>query len=387
MSDTNEGDAKATRYIVGPVMRACDILEAFKSEGELLRLHEIASRSGLNAPTALRLVCTLEHRGLLEKVSKYEYRLGIRPLKRWSYRFGYGSHTGEFAFSKTVAASLARASTQNGIELLVLDNKYSAKTAIRNVETFIRQRVDLVIEFQADEHMAAPVIASKLLEAKIPFIAVEIPHPGASYFGGNNYAAGLMGGRFLGRWAKGCWNGRVDEVLLLELPISGPLPASRLGGAIAGLQEVLRSIEDCRIVRLNGQGRFGPSLDAVRKHLVRSRANRVLVIGINDPSAIGAVRAFEEAGRAAVCGVLGFNASADARAELRRPHSRLAGSVGFFPEEYGDGIVALALDILNGRPSPPAVFTRHQVITAKNVDQLYFHDLTLSPDQLENVLC
>ncbi len=367
-------------------MRACDILEAFQSEGDLLRLHEVAARSGLNAPTAFRLLCTLERRGLLEKVSKYEYRLAIRPLKRWRYRFGYGSHTGEFAFSSAVANSVARAAMQNGIELLVLDNKYSAKAAIRNVEAFIRERVDLVIEFQADEHVAAPVIASKLLEAGIPFIAIEIPHPGASYFGGNNYPAGIMGGRFLGRWAKSCWNGKVDEVLLLELPISGPLPASRLGGAIAGLREVLGGIEDSQIIRLNGNGRFGPSLEAVRKYLVRSRANQVLVIAINDPSAIGAVRAFEEAGRAANCAVLGFNASADARAELRQPHSRLVGSVGFFPEEYGDGVVSLALDILNRRPSPPAVFTRHQMITPKNVNQLYFHDPELSTGELETIL-
>jgi ribose transport system substrate-binding protein len=383
MSETNGDNA---RYLVGPVMRACDILEAFKSEGELLRLREIADRSNLSAATAFRLMRTLERRGLIEKASKFEYRLAIRPLKRWCYRFGFGSHTAEFAFSKTVAESIARAATRNGIGLLVLDNKYSAKSAIRNVETFIRQRVDLVVEFQADEHVAAPVIGSKLLEANIPFIAVEIPHPGASCFGGNNYAAGLMGGRYLGRWAKNCWSAKVDEVLLLELPISGPLPASRLEGAVTGLREVLGGIEDLQIVRLNGNGRFGASLEAVRKHLGRSRANHVLVVAINDPSAIGAARAFEEAGRATACGVLGFNASVDARAELRRPHSRLVGSVGFFPEEYGDGIVALALDILNRRPSPPAVFTRHQIISSKNVDQLYFHDPVLSADQFETML-
>ncbi len=386
MSEAKKGGGDAERYMVGPVMRACDILEAFQSEGERLRLNEIARRSCLNTPTAFRLVCTLARRGLLEKVNKYEYRLAIRSLKRWSYRFGYGSHTGEFAFSETVAESVARAAQQNGIELLVLDNKYSVKTAIRNAEAFIRQRVDLVIEFQADEHIAAPVIASKLLEAKIPFIAVEIPHPGASYYGGNNYAAGLLGGRYLGRWAKGAWNGKVDEVLLLELPISGPLPASRLSGALNGLREGLGSISDSQIVRLNGNGRFSASLETVRRYLVRNRASRVLVIAINDPSAIGAVRAFEEAGRAPNCAVLGFNASIDARAELRRPHSRLIGSVGFFPEEYGAGIIALALDILNRRPSPPAVFTRHQVITPKNVNQFYFHDQALSLAELDTIL-
>ena len=38
-----------------------------------------------------------------------------------------------------------------------------------------------------------------LIEANIPVIAIDIPHPGATYFGANNYQAGLIGGRALGR--------------------------------------------------------------------------------------------------------------------------------------------------------------------------------------------
>ena len=37
------------------------------------------------------------------------------------------------------------------------------------------------------------------LEANIPFIAIDIPHPGATYFGANNYQAGLLAGRYLGK--------------------------------------------------------------------------------------------------------------------------------------------------------------------------------------------
>jgi ribose transport system substrate-binding protein len=70
--------------------------------------------------------------------------------------------------------------------------------------------VDLVIEFQADEAVA-PAIAAKYLEANVPFIAIAIPHPGATYFGANNYEAGLIGGHHLGRWARKHWEGEVDE--------------------------------------------------------------------------------------------------------------------------------------------------------------------------------
>ncbi|HWQ53959.1 MAG TPA: substrate-binding domain-containing protein [Bryobacteraceae bacterium] len=374
-----KSDQTRERYLVTAVLRACDILEAFQSEAELLRIRDVADRTGLARPTALRLLYTLERRGLVERVGSHEYRLGIRPLKRRPFRIGHGAHSSEFSFSRDVAEGLARAARQEGVDLLVLDNRYSAKAAIRNVETFIRDKVDLVVEFQADEHLAAPVISAKLMEAGIPLIAVEIPHPGATYYGANNYMAGLIGGRYLGRWAKQHWHGEVDEVIMLELRMSGPIPAARLTGALIGIRELLPGIPDSRVVRLNGNGRFGTSLEVVRKHIRQGGARRTLVAAINDPSAIGALRAFEEAGRADRCAVMGQNASPEARVEMRRPESRLVGSVGYFPEKYGDGIISLALDILRRKPVPPAAFTTHQLITRDNVDHYYPNDALLAP--------
>ena len=67
----------------------------------------------------------------------------------------------------------------------------------------------------------------------------------------------------------------------------------------------------------------------------------------------------------------------DARVELRERHTPLVASVGYFPERYGPGLVHLALDILSHRPVPPAVFMRHQIITAENVDHFYPNDSLL----------
>ena len=209
------------------------------------------------------------------------------------------------------------------------------------------------------------------MEAGIPVIAVEIPHPGATYYGANNYAAGLIGGRHLARWARQQWHGEVDEVLLLELAKAGPLPRSRLTGTVSGLKELLPALPDSKANFLNGNGQFAVSLEVVRRHLRHSTAKRVLISAINDPSALGALRAFEEAGRANNCVAMGQNASLEARTELRREGSRLIGSVAYFPEQYGPGIISLALLILNKKPVPPAVFVKHQLVTRENVNHFY----------------
>jgi ribose transport system substrate-binding protein len=364
------------RYIVEAVARACDILEAFSADGEALRLCDIAARTGLSKATAFRILFTLEKRGLVEQGERHTYRSRLRPLNRRKYRFGYGAQTSEFAFSRAVSESIEAAALAEGIDLMVLNNRYSAKEAIRNAELFVRAQVDLVIDFQTDEH-CAPIVSSKFSEAQIPFIALEIPHPGATYYGANNYRAGTLGGQYLARWASQHWHGKVDEVLVLELPVAGALPKSRLTGTVAALRANLPSLTDRQIIPLDGNGQFERSLEIVRKHLRKSRSRRVLVGAINDPSALGALRAFQEAGRVDECAVMGQNASLEARTEIRTPGSRLIGSVAYFPERYGDGAISLALNILKGKPTPPAVFVKHQLVTRETVDKIYPDDAAI----------
>jgi ribose transport system substrate-binding protein len=89
------------------------------------------------------------------------------------------------------------------------------------------------------------------------------------------------------------------------------------------------------------------------------------------------MRAFQEAGRAGTCAIVGQNAEPDARRELREANSPLIASVGYFPELYGEGLIRLALDILSQKQTPPAVFIRHHLITADNVDHFYPNDMVL----------
>jgi ribose transport system substrate-binding protein len=170
----------------------------------------------------------------------------------------------------------------------------------------------------------------------------------------------------------------VEEVLLLELGRAGSLVHARLSGVLAGLKETLRDGVEARpVVSLDGDGQFKTSLEKVRKHLRGSRPRHVLVGAVNDPSALGAARAFQEAGRAGTCAIVGQNAEPDARAELREPRTPLVASVGFFPERYGDGLIKLAFDILAHRQTPPAFFIHHHLITSENVDHFYPNDVLL----------
>jgi ribose transport system substrate-binding protein len=360
-------------YLVKSVVHSSRVLTAFRASGEALPLREIAARSGLPKSMTFRLLYTLERCGMLEKVGENLYRSSLRPFKQRLYRLGYAAQGTDYQFSKEVSAGLERAAAAEGVELISVDNRYNPKIAQRNADVLVRERVDLVIEFQTDEQIA-PIVAAKYRDANIPLIAIEIPHPGATYFGANNYEAGLIGGRYLGRWAKQRWEGEVDEIVLVVLKRAGSLPQMRMTGMLVGMKEVCPHLEQRRVAYLDGDGMLGDSFEAMRRHLRTSRSRRLLVGAINDPSALGALRAFQEAGRTEACAIVGHNASPEGRTEMRQPGTRLVGSVAYFPEKYGAEILRVALDILHHRAVPPAVFVKHQMVTPDNVNHVYPND-------------
>src|SRR5882672_4493263 len=278
---SSEGPARDP-YLVKSVVHSSRVLTAFRASGEALPLREIAARSGLPKSMTFRLLYTLERCGMLEKVGENLYRSHLRPFKQRPFRLGYAAQGTDYQFSKEVSTGLQRAAAAQGIELISVDNRYNAKIAQRNADVLVREKVDLVIEFQTDEHVA-PIVAAKYREANIPLIAIEVPHPGATYFGANNYEAGLIGGRCLGRWAKQHWHAGVDEIVLLALKRAGSLPQMRLTGMLVGMKEACPSLEQCRVTSIDGDGVLGDSFEAVRRHLRVSKSRHILVGAINDP--------------------------------------------------------------------------------------------------------
>jgi ribose transport system substrate-binding protein len=351
------------------VMRACEVLKSFHSLGEELSLTQVIERTRLPKTTVFRLLRTLIHGGLLERANSGAYRNRFGPVTERPFRIGFAAQ-GDSEFSRAVMQSMVTAAAREHVHLITVNNRYSAREALRNADILIKEGVDLVLEFQTYERVA-PVIASKFLEANTPVIAIEIPHPGATYFGANNYKAGLIGGKALGRWAREHWDGKVEQLVLLELPIAGSLLELRLTGLVDGLRAELPGMVQVPVAHLNGRGDFEDVLEVVRQYLRRAPARRTLIGTVNDVCALAALRAFEEAGALSRCAVVGQNAISETRNELRRPNTRLVGTVAYFPERYGDEIIPLALSILRKQPVPSTVFVKHQLITPRNVDLIY----------------
>jgi ribose transport system substrate-binding protein len=360
-------------YTVRAVIRAADILKTFSSMTEILELRTITKRSKQTKATAFRLSETLAEAGLIERVGQQGYRLRVDLAPGRRCRIGYAAQSSVVAFTGTVTDSLVAAASEANIDLVVLNNKFSPTMALRNADSFVEQKVDLVIDSQIDSAVSSQ-IAAKFSDAHIPFIAVDIPHPGAFYFGADNYKAGRLAGRYLAKWCAKNWNGLANEIYLIGTEIAGPYLSARMNGMYDGMIEVLPALRTVRCCHLDTKGQFERTLDTVRKYIRLRKLHRVLVGGVNDLSALAALQAFRDFGAEEECAIAGQDGCIEARNEMRKDSTRLVCSVAYYPERYGKGLIQFASDILNNRTVPPAVLTKHEIVTPQNVNKMYPND-------------
>ncbi len=365
------------RYKLETVARACEILRHFTDTQQSFSLGEVSERTGFERTITFRLLRTLEEEGLLRRPDGRRYSSNVHILTQKRFRIGYASQNSD-SFSKAVSQGLRWSATRNQIDLIEVENQYSVKAALRNAQTLVRQGVDLAIEFQVYERIGAQLSAI-YEEGAIPVIAVEIPHPGATFFGVDNYRVGQMAGKALVKAAQQHWHGKIDELLMLDLEIAGSLPHLRISGAQSVVRKSLAG--SYQVLHLDSRGEMERSFELVRRHLQFAPKRRTLIAGVNDLAVLGALRAFEEVGRSLLCMALGVGAFPEARRELRSPQTRLVGSIATFPERYGDNLIQLALDILHRKSVPPAIYAPIQLITPMNIDEVYPRSLFADADR------
>src|SRR5262245_13241091 len=304
------------KYFIEVVAKALDVLDSFRKPEDELTLSEIAKRSGLSTSYAFRLLYTLEQKGWVRRVAGTKKYHRVNRTERW--RVGFAMQSGEFEFSRDVLTGLEEAAELHGVQLIVADNRNSEEAALENAAMFVRQGVDFVIEFQVNE-LIAPVIAHKFAEANIPCLAIDIPQPGAVFFGADNYRAGLMAGRALGEYARKNWEGRVDKIILMEMPLVGPTPRARITGGRDGIKEIIGPMSEADFIHIDTTGTLEDGTRVMAGVLNNISANtKLLVATMTDPSAIGAVRAVEARGRSANTAVMGHNSTIETRMEMRR---------------------------------------------------------------------
>jgi ribose transport system substrate-binding protein len=358
------------RYYVELVGKALNVLEVLRRGGSDLRLTDLAAAAHLDKSSAFRILYTLQTHGYVVRDSatkKYRASMGYR-----NFRIGYAQMSSEDSFSQAVTGGLLEAAKRWHVELVVADNRLDSEQALSNAAWLIKQNIDFVIEYQA-HYRVAPMIAEMFKKAGIPTMAIDIPQPGAIYFGADNYAAGLIGGEALGNAAQERWKGKaVDRVLLLEFAEAGRTPRARVLGTLSGIRNILPQLNPKSVIHRGSKGTEPGGYQATIKvlHSLPQRS-RLLIVAVNDSSALGALRAVREKGCEAFTAIIehGFSPHPQIAAEIQKSSSSLVGAVAYFPEKYGAKALSLAMRWLRKEQVPPSSNTDHVLVTKENISQ------------------
>ena len=354
-------------YLIPILSKALDILELLQADNQQLTLEAIHRETKVSKTTVYRILKTFVHRGYISQSQDGLYRQISHPKKM---RFGFGGQSAEMPFSIEVTESLKQAALAVGVDLVILDNCYDGQTAVRNAAKFVESRVDLVIEFQVDQNFA-PIIADKIAAAGIPLIAIDIPHPHATYFGVDNYRVGVEAGEALSEYSLRHWAGKVDWILGLDLPEAGQLVQSRITGAFVGIRHKIPNLPVECFVCMNGRGMRDRSRKLVSDFLQRHpKDKRILIATATDSSALGALDAVRESKRERHVVIVGQDCIEEAAAEIRKPNSPLIGSVSHEAGTYGQNLINLGLSLLRGQKVAPYNYVSHKLVTREMLPPL-----------------
>ncbi len=353
--------AKIKRLYLIPILsKALDVIELLEQDHTTLTLEDIYQRTSISKTSVYRILKTLVHRGYLAQTPSGRYRLVSRPRR---LRFGFAVQSAEMPFSNAVAQSVTAAASAAGVELIVLDNRYDPEVAARNAEEFVSKRIDLVLEFQVEE-AAAPRVAHIFKKAEIPMVAIDVPHPNATYFGVDNFEVGYEAAAILAQYAHRQWKGKVDRVVGVGFREAGSFVQHRITGAFDGIRERFKELTEDRFIQIEGRGMREASHGAMSEYLGgRKGGELTLVAAANDTSALGVLDAVREAGQEANFAIVGQDCVPEVLEEMHSKSSAIVGSISHETETYGPRLIQLGISILRGYTVPPYNYVHHRAVT------------------------
>lgn len=352
-------------YLIPILSKALDVLELLEHKNAPVTLEDVFQQTHISKTSVYRILKTLVHRGYVAQSQNGQYRLVSRPRR---LRFGLAVQSGEMPFSTAMAQSVAEAAAAAGVEILQLDNRQDPDIAIQNAEKLVEERVDLALEFQVEEHVA-PHVAHIFKKADIPLVAIDVPHPNATYFGVDNFDVGFEAGSLLGQYAQRKWKGKQLCVLGVGFSEAGSFVQSRITGAFEGIRSKLPDLPSDCFYRLEGRGMREPSRRAVADFIrAHWKGQRVLVAAATDTSALGVLDAARQADHADDFAIVGQDCIPEVMEEMRCSKSPIIGSISHEAASYGPRLIQLGIALLRGYTVPPYNYVRHRAVTRETLD-------------------
>lgn len=286
----------------------------------------------------------------------------------------YASFQESAPYFAVVDKGIQQAATKAGLTLYMVDNNLNANQAITNANTIAAHPgIKVVLEsnyYQTENATIGRIFA----QAKLPTIAIDIAIPGDSYYGANNAEAGNLAGQGLVAAATQKWGANSVDLALVEEQL-GPgqqLIMQRTNGIVAGIKAADSSLPSSSIVVFEGSTDPDKAGSAVAAALSAHPNAKHIIIGmLGDANGVAASKASQAAGRSAHVLIAGQGGDGVGVTTLEGSPSSFIGTTDYRPGNYGNDLVALACQIIEGKTIPKVNYIKHIFLTPANVRTYY----------------
>jgi ribose transport system substrate-binding protein len=253
-----------------------------------------------------------------------------------------------------------QAADKIGASINTQDAQLDLANQNNQIDAFIQQGVDLIVVSAVDEDGLQPAI-ERAKQSGIIVIAVDTPAKGAdAVVMTDAVQAGEKSCEYLFEQMGGQGN-----LLLVD-----GTPIQTIIDRITGCENVLKDYPGIKVVGHQASKNDRASGLAVTTDMLTASPDVQGIFGMNDPSALGAVLAVEQAGLNNQVKVSGVDGSPEGEAELKRPGSPFIGTATQDPAQMVQRAVEVAQDIVEGNPpAKKTILIPSELVTRDNVDE------------------
>jgi inositol transport system substrate-binding protein len=263
-------------------------------------------------------------------------------------------------FIVNISDEMQKKADELGIELILVDAEHSPLKQIEQVESFISQKVDVIIMNPCEVEASSPAI-TKATAAKIPIVNVNSATSIAptAFVGSNDVESGRIAMKFIAEKLGGKGN-----VVMIHGFMGQAAQIQREEGA----KEILKQYPDLKLIaNQTAEWDRAKGMDLMQNWIQSYGTKINAVFAHNDEMGLGAVKALQAAGMKDKVVVVSIDAIQDGLQAVK--NGSLDATVFQNAKQQGAGAIEVALKLAKKEAFEKEVMIPFQLVTKNNISE------------------
>lgn len=265
---------------------------------------------------------------------------------------GYSKMNSNNPFFEVIADNIRAAAKEHGYEVRVVSAETDVAKQMDQIRDFVVSRVDAIVLNPADSAAIGAAI-TEANEAGIPVFTCDLQCTAegvaiAGHIATDNY----QGGRLAGEAMIEALGEAGGDIAILTHD-----PAASCIDRVKGFDEVINAYNESHetgkidvVKRLPCDGQRDPGYKATQD-IITAHPNLAGIFAINDPGALGALAALEQAGKVGQVKIIGFDGQPDGKQAIKE--GKIYADPIQFPDRMGREIVEMVSQYFAGEAYEP----------------------------------